>query len=515
MLTKLPFHVFENRIFYYLNGQDLYNISMANKELRNRMKPLQTLAKFRVKPLDIWPVLHSSFKGEFPTDAALSTPELLEALSEISKIEWTFPVIAVDSPNYPVLYNYLPKANSVHVTVTDKDNTAELSNAFERDMVTHLTIRSENGISAERMDAILSNLNKMSQLVELNILGKASTCPAVSLQIYLPQSNVEFLNIVYSTVNSDDISTLATALPTTKIKELDLHANMVGDAGSLALASVLPKTEIEWLNLSNNQIGIEGIKALAAALPHCKLKTLDLSGNGLFGSRLDEILKVIHLSKLETLEIFDYTDSTTMDLLNKNLPLSNLKSLVLGMESEYIPDFLKAASETKLEDLTIHTSDGDSIAIKIAENIHYFKVRRFALHNASLLLHDAAERFIQSLKETDLEELDLHENPFGNHGLIELGKVLPFTNIKKLIVYACEHSDRGLLEFSKYIKDSKLEHLDVSSDVISGSGVLKFLQNLNPSLRYLRIQHNWNIDKEASLQIAQVVRNYPSVKFDY
>ncbi|KAJ3317504.1 hypothetical protein HDV06_001528 [Boothiomyces sp. JEL0866] len=519
MLNKLPADVLENNVFFYLKGQDLYNLYLLNKEMRTRLYPVQILTKLRLRPYEFWPRLCLDFKGEYdrkyrgePTYAlAIDSREVQELLPQLSTIQWTFPAMEVNSPSLPHLYKYLPKATAFEVYAMNKDNSNELAICFAQNNITELNVASTEKISEERMEQILSNLSNMTRLGKLQFVCKVNPAFAHSLQKYLPGTNIKELDFQYHMMNDEYLSILASALPDTKIKSLNLYGNFIMDSGVEALAAALPRTVIESIDLGRNQITRSGVNALAEAIPNCKLKSLELTENQIEEEDMDEIFKVIHMSNFESFVFYDDVSNEGQEILINHLPKTKIKDITIGISTELIGDFMKAAANSPLEKLHLRTHDGDQAAITIAENIEYFKLKSINLCYAKMTATGFG-KLIQALEKTSLEELDVGDNPVGNKGLKLLAEHLPQTQIKKLILNRCKFSDEGVLALKNCLHKTKLVHLEMRSYDTTGPAVLDFLNALNKSMRYLEISWSKDLDRDAC---AKMVSKYPHMTILY
>ncbi|KAJ3268670.1 hypothetical protein HDV01_002400 [Terramyces sp. JEL0728] len=518
MLNQLPPDVLENRIFYYLSGQDLYSLSQLNEQMRDRFSPITVLEKFGLKPNHIWPRLALDFKGEFQKkfqleeDYAIDPFELAqELLLELASIKWYFPQIYVNSTSFPLLQKYLPNAHHVCVHVIEQDSYDALGNSFLANTVHELFIGAMDTIKEDKIFDILANLGKMTKLKKITLSYELEPKIALALQKYLPGSFIEDLDLENNCMDDEFVSILCTALPDTRIKSLSLHWNMVGDEGVVALAEVLPRTLIENLELGRNQIGREGIRALAQALPLCNIKDLSLTENDMAPEDMDEIFDVIHLSKLEKFFFLDNVSENGVKVLAKNLANSKLKHLTLEIPPELLAEFLKEAANSQLEELGIMGERGDEICDILGENISHVTVKVLNLGHGGITA-TGFEKFISKLPQSDLESLVISDNPIADQGLKLLGTYLPQTRIKKLMLNRCRFGDEGVLALAKCLKETKLELLEMRCYETTGPAVLEVLNSLGKSMRYLDISWSNTIDRDAAARLAA---QYPQMTIRY
>ncbi|KAJ3317498.1 hypothetical protein HDV06_001527 [Boothiomyces sp. JEL0866] len=519
MLSQIPVDVLENRIFYYLGGQDIYNLSVLNQKMRDRLSPIRTLMKFGMKPHSIWPRLQFDFRGEFTKKFRMEDPDALESnsseiqllLPELLKIKWVFPEISINSQSFPLIHKYIPKAQIVFVQVIEQDNYVAFGNALCSNIVTELFIGAMDTIKDEQVFHILSNLPKMTKLKKVTQSYELDGNFALAYQRYLPGSCIENLDLENNAIDDSFVHILATVLPETKIKSLSLHWNSITDDGVEALAAVLPHTQIEFLELGRNQIGGDGIKALAKVLARCRIKTLHLTENELSAEDMDELFKVIHLSNLERFIFYDSVTEDGVKMLIENLPKSKLKELTLEIPPNLIGNLLKAASNSPLQELYPRTNQGDEMCNEIFKHVEYLTIEKLNM-GYSMMTPVGFQKLLSCLAKTELKVLDVHDNAIGNKGLELLSEYLPHTRIEKLILNRCGFDSEGVLALAKCLKKTKLVHLEMRCYETSGPAVSTFIDSLNSSMRYLDISWSKTIDREAC---GKVVSKYPHMKIIY
>ncbi|KAJ3251505.1 hypothetical protein HK103_002373 [Boothiomyces macroporosus] len=519
MLNTLPVDIFENNVFYYLKGQDLYNLSLLNRGFRERLNPIRTLGKLGVRPGSMWPNLQLDFSTEYqkknrfepPYALLVDSSKVQESLPELAKIKWGFPEISVNSPSFPQIYRYLPKAGNVSLLVIEQGGYIDLGKSLQSNIVNELMFNSGDKVKGQHVFDILSNLKYMTKLKRISQVYELDRNFALAYQKHLPGSQVEDLELETNCMDDKFVQILAQGLPGTKVKRLSLHWNEIGDIGVEAISAVLPKTQIEVLDLGRNQIEGRGIKALADVLPSCKVKELQLTENSMSPDDMNEIFKIIHLSNLEIFHFYDPVTQEGLELLSKNLPHSKLKRSTLEITPDMIEKFLEAVSRSKLEEFHIRTREGDAVCLQLASNIENLTVRALQLSNAQITAPGLGLLLSQLIK-IDLEELDLSDNPIGNDGLKLLSLYLPQTRVKKLKLNRANFTDEGVLALAKCLKETKLEWLEIRCYETSNTAIIELIESLPRRMKYLDARFSRTVDQQA---VGRLVLDYPNTTIFY
>ncbi|KAJ3251504.1 hypothetical protein HK103_002372 [Boothiomyces macroporosus] len=520
MFGQLPVEILENRIFFHLNGRDLFRLSLLDKYMRGRMDAITILLKLRMKPELLWPTLWLNFKtsykkrgwAEHPySPLSVDSPEIESLIPTLSRIQWIFPEIRINSEAFPVFCTTLPQSWNTVLFIIQQDSYTALASSLSCNIVHEMNIHLLDNIDANNTLDILSNLNKLTKLKAISHSYSIKNVSGLAYQKSLPGSFIQTLILERNRISDQFVKEIAAILPDTKIKKLSLKLNQIGDRGAEALFAVLSKTQIKDLDIGNNKIGAMGLNALIEVLPLSKMKNLRLTDNSFAPDDSTPLLKLIHKTEIQKLQYCNDITEEGLLALAANLPKTKLKSLGLNFIPNGFEEFIKSSSKSQLQELLIKTKEGDQICAILGNNMEYLKVKKLEIEKSNITSAEMP-KFISGLVKTEIEELNLNDNPIGSDGLVLFAKHLPQTKIKKFCLNRCGYNDEAFLYFASQLKETKLVHLEIQDFGTSGHAVLELMKSLPKSIKFLYVMWCKTLDlKEA----AKIAAEYPLATIKY
>lgn len=247
------------------------------------------------------------------------------------------------------LSEFLETLRPVDFTVEKVKNIVELCSPFVYDLtIDRLEVRVGHDHDTINdhipFDIVLENLN------QLKSLSITYDCRTIGTQFYLTCTNI----------SDNDIKKFTRGLTQTDLKEFKFHSSKLeppmlkqiglaldkntslvtiemqncrfGDAGLLSFCSILTHDSlphVRHLGLSNNFISSEGAALLANILRRRKIETLDLKLNPILSDGANEILALVGIIELSSLNIsscsFDESiEEALLYVLRKNKKLRQL-----------------------------------------------------------------------------------------------------------------------------------------------------------------------------------------------
>ncbi|KAJ3275192.1 hypothetical protein HDV01_000917 [Terramyces sp. JEL0728] len=513
-LTDLTVDILEFRMFYYLKGMDLSNLSLVNRAMRNRMFPIQIFNKLAIPPDEMWPVLHLNFKGEHKMKninepwSAISIEDAMDIIPHLSTVNWRFQQITVNSTSFSSLYKHIPFAQHVKLHVLDDVCFEELSFALGFNFITEMHFEPVPGITEIDVHYLMCNIESMSKLDKLAIRTPIDLEIAWIISEYLPKSQITVLDLEGCKLDYEHLAIICPSLEKTNVAKLVLSRNPLYAEGIECLATVLRKTRIQELVLDSIEIGGEALLPLSSGLMNSNVRMLSLNDNNLE----DDVYHIFTMLAQTRLEQFRYNSNLgprSIETLIRNLPRSQLKRAAFGISHEYLQEFLHSTSLSSLEELEL-TTNGDYACSTIALNPQHFQFKKFTL-TAISISPQPFSAFVSILPNTKLESLVL-EGDIGDAGLAIIAQYLPKTRIRRLVANQCNFGDAGAKALASVLYSTRLLHLEMQSLNTTQEGVAAVLNSLGRSLRFLDISTARIADRD---HVRQLTMRYPHMTIKY
>ncbi|KAJ3250780.1 hypothetical protein HK103_003173 [Boothiomyces macroporosus] len=489
-LYNLTADILESKIFYYLSGPDLIQLSQVNRKMRNRMFAIQPLTFLGIHPNQLWPELSINFKDEYKIknipepQNAISLEDADELLECLSRVKWRFPKIIVNSTSFPRIYRYLPFCQNITLHVLDDVCFEELSFVLQFNLITELYFEPVPGITEIDVHFLVCNFERMSKLKKLTVRSPFDLEIAWIFSEYLPKSRIEILDLDDSALDYEHLSLICPALEKSRITILSLQRNPLHTEGIEILSCSLRKTLIKELILDGVEMDSESMYTLSIGLMYTKIQKLSLNDIKLDDEDINYIFNVLPQTNIRELLFHDKFGPQSTETLIKNLRHSKIEKAVFQISPDFLEEFLHAASSSLLVDFHLVTR-GDLACSIIAQNQQYFKFSRFCLSTCKITI-PAFGAFVSILPQSLVETLELNAD-IGDAGLEILASYLPFTRITKLLVNQCGFGDSGVKCIAHCLQYSKLRHLEMSSFSTTDDGLIYLLERMSTNLRYLNV----------------------------
>ncbi|KAJ3252320.1 hypothetical protein HK103_001626 [Boothiomyces macroporosus] len=429
-LETLPLDLLENKIFYYLNGLDLIQLSMVNKVFRIR---LQAVGKLCLVSDIFWPDLNVINSSD---------------CHQLKGINWRFNSIYIDSLSLCKYFPYLPKTRDLIVEL--QRTNRDFDKALERNIITRINIPRSMYTTLDSIKLILKSVQTLTKLKSISIVF-----PIYSITTDLENlmySNITSLSLKDCFIDDSTLERVSKSLPK-KLQFLDLSFNQITNTG----LSYLQLHDMKELILNYNRYGKAGIEHLVSKMIGSKLKYVSLKTDWLESSDLLPLLSKFHLTQLEKLHVFEYLDINSMEMLINNLPHSRVTELGLILEQEYITPFLKASNN--LKKLYLYSLSNQACEIVEKIKVDY------------LCLQVSTEGLDTILPKLEIKKLNLLDNISGDSYIKVLCKHISLLNIKEL--YLDEMSDAGIAQLANSLP--KISFLYIKSRRITILGIQKLL----------------------------------------
>ena len=273
----------------------------------------------------------------------------------------------------------------------------------------------------------LFNILPQTNIIKLNVRW----CGITSLENIklLQNTKLEELNLVYNDFGNNGFAKLLHILPKTIMKKLNVSKCSIN---SLENIELLSNTKIEELNLGYNYFGNDAFAKLLHILPQTNMKKLNVRD---FGITSFENIAILINTKIEELDLgHNKFGNDSFEKLLHILPQTNIKKLYVRYCALTSLVNIEILKNTKIEelDLTLNTFGNDGFE-KLLYVLPQTKMKTLNVEKCGI----TSLKNIELLQNTNLEELTLDENEFGNDGFEKLLHILPKTNIKKLYVTDC------------------------------------------------------------------------------
>ncbi|KAJ3317637.1 hypothetical protein HDV06_001327 [Boothiomyces sp. JEL0866] len=500
-LSLLPKDILECSIFYYLNEQDVINLSLLNKEFHSRLFPIQLLEKMHIEE-NFWPEFKFMPK-EYPV-------QFNPYFEELSKSRWKFTGFTTDSVTISNIHP--PKTFELNLIIRRILDLNKFLNVLDSNVVTLLRIDFDSSIKPKNIMHLIRHFNRMSRLKSVQINSKKLDINhAFAFQKSLALTNIKVLDLKTCGIDDEFLLILCFVLPHTRIETLDLYSNKIGNQGLEKLSQILASTNIQQLVLSFNLFNGAGLKQSCSGLINSNVTALNIPGKNISSEPIPEFFDNIHNMKLQVFESFNNMGIENTRLFIKNLEKSNIKKLTIGIIPDVFADFLKALYYSKVSELYLTNDDCDKLCAIIAENKQYIKLEKLRLGKGitGKGLHDLYPSI------NNLKELDLQENfKLGDSEMEIVAHHLPRSNLKKLVLSGCGFKDDGLASLSREIQYSKLEHLEMRHLKASTRAMIDFINLTNRveqgknKLKLLDVSFGYLFDFQ---QIKSVGKQYPAL----
>ena len=179
---------------------------------------------------------------------------------------------------------------------------------------------------------------------------------------------------------------------------------------------------------------------------------------------------------ISDLECFPVT-SKLIGLNSQNTTLSkvkiNLKLDELNNDAEKIHDRIQCLSNiifkgSNITSLNLNSTKFDmenNGFVDLCSGLHGSSLKNLNLFNCGIT---SLEPICEVLLDTQLEELNLSWNNFGDNGLVDLCSVLPGSSLKTLNLYKCRIT--SLEPICKVLLDTKLEEINLGDNKFGNHG---------------------------------------------
>ncbi|KAJ3320003.1 hypothetical protein HDV06_005737 [Boothiomyces sp. JEL0866] len=496
MICQLSPDLLENNIFFYLDGLDLVNLSILNKEMHKRLDLVQHFSKCRIR--EFWPVVKIRLYCKQPFEITL-----LDNLLEIMiNRKWRFKKVIFINDYQPTITEYQLFAD--HIKILQQDfftniyfniSSEMLFNSISQNLKEYQKLKTlsiTHGITPEIV-LTLTELLPCTNITKIHLADDGFVAIGPQFYYTLQKSKIETLildisqrlesNLQY--VDSIGINPLTSQQDFVSItKNLQL-SDIKKIGGALALGCVLPHTRINELHLSSPFFN-KSHAIFAKGLSH-KIKKLSVKGKEpnlfnnlsnipqeyliLFHSRtFNEMQHVFsNLPSTELQEItFDGTMGTqTVNNLISYLPQSKVTVLKAKIPIERFNEFL--SSSTTLKEFQLLSIENDEYCKLIQENIENITLDKLGIQISGKGL----EYLISKLDMCNLKHLDLSNSQLGN-SIPLLGIYLPLSKLESLDLSSCGISNQAIHLISGFLKYTAITNLNLERNEINRKTVDKF-----------------------------------------
>ena len=280
--------------------------------------------------------------------------------------------------------------------------------------------------------------------------------------------NLNYLNLTNDNLKDDDIKIITDYIKDNKtIKTLILNNNNISSGSGFYFADCLSRNKIlEDLYLSNNNIRENGLNTLINILinNNTTLKKLDISYNNL------------------TREDFNIIGQ----YISNNL---NLKYLDLSGNL-----------------INAQTANSFGISLRKNKNLTCLKLNKCGLNEES------APQLLNYMNETNISNIELDENKFGEMGpLIILNKLRATLSLKELSLQSCEIIPNFLNTVAQNLKDwNNLEKINLKNNSFTDEDLKLFCEEIKNNKKIL-VKFSKN---KLSSNAIEIVRNYKNLKLE-
>ncbi|KAJ3271378.1 hypothetical protein HDV01_006665 [Terramyces sp. JEL0728] len=248
------------------------------------------------------------------------------------------------------------------------------------------------------------------------------------------------------------------------------------DDGAVAIAGAVINSKLEVLELMENQIGTVGFGALASVLPQTKLTELALLGNEFNADDVHLVFQLLPRCGLKRWSEDRSLSYTTQSSLIENLPKAQLIYLDLNISPIMLPSFLAAAATSSLERVVFRSNDGDSICVKLADNIHNLTLNEVVFLSYTHMNSKSIGILFEALQRNKtLTKIEL-PGKIGNDGVKEISKYFNNTCIDHLSIVEGDLDDDSFDAFMDILRWRRLKYLDITDNQFGELVKYKFKQ---------------------------------------
>ncbi|KAJ3253213.1 hypothetical protein HK103_000801 [Boothiomyces macroporosus] len=503
MISNLQAELFELHIFNYLQGTDVFNLSLVNRQMHHRFSPIQTLKKLKIKPRDMWPELCISL-----VDSLTSMEELNLNLKELALITWKFKKISLVFENHQdfkkmlffdaELLNHPFEVCSLNM-LTDISIMA-VSHPLTRNLfiprLTKLTrLKIVENLNNNLVNQLVTFLPG-SNVTELELFNAADSVKLALLFPILPKTKIHTLSLEKCRIHSPDRQVaeyfgIDHDTPFNKIKEKTEkvpYERAIRMGGVISLAVVLPNTKLRKLNLKHNPISAVESIVLISFLPESHLDWLEISGLNwrrritqtatTRTNNLQYLMKVLSITKIRHLEYGGGLNNVWIDSFQDTFAKNSLKSAKLSISPDSLERFFSICGD--LQELDLITDQGDLYCAAIQQSIEVCKIKSLSLHG---LTNTGFETLISKLDYSDLTRLDISHSNIDDGCIASLGIYLPLTKLEHLSLCNCRFGDPGLNIIGQILKYTRLEYIDFRKNQNTVRGMNDFALRLRANVR--------------------------------
>ncbi|KAJ3258144.1 hypothetical protein HK103_003962 [Boothiomyces macroporosus] len=450
----LPYDILESQIFYYLDGNDIRNLSRINTEYYTRLNAVQILNKLKIK--SIWPEL------VILQDDTVNQQEY----RKLSQLTWVFPKIVVPSDLYCVIHDCIPACKDLKIFTTANTNYTQLADVVYKS--------TELYCYRDMTNLQLLSLARQDKQWNLKSLHFSSSLLFSHSKIY-----AMFKLILYESITKLEISgglsfegfgLILDLLDRRPV--LDYNAQSVLNSENLLIGDIKPK--IESLVLSRNNLEGEHLNALSTVLPFSTVKELQISFNDFSPSDLCILFDHLPNTEIEIFHYYNKVDIASNLHFIAALPKSKLKSVTLQLAPEFIDDFLKSCIHSKLNEFQFINPIGN-YGVNELQSLKYTKLTKLCLNNSGI---SDTETLMTCLIGSRVQVLELNDNMIGLKGITNIATKLHGTCLKSIALENCGIPDKGALILGSNLKRSKIVKLYLKHNILTSYGIMNLLSQM-------------------------------------
>ncbi|KAJ3319036.1 hypothetical protein HDV06_006720 [Boothiomyces sp. JEL0866] len=483
----LPYDILESQIFYHLDGADIQNLALINKETYKRLFAIQIFRRLRIK--SFWPEL-VILDGE-GVDR--------EDFKSLSEIPWIFPKMVVPSGLFCTIHEYLPSFVELKVFTTLDTNYHELSKIIYK--CTELYCSKD--ITPQQIFLLSRTRNKWNlNHLHINTSGTLDDLKYLAVHELLRIPTIRKYQ-VSGGMSMGNLELIIYILQIGRSKDVGPRDDVSVYTGELA--NIISSPVIETLILSKNNIDSHGFFMLTHTLPYSGFKELQISFNDFSSADLCHFFDILPRTMLETFHYCGEVDISAQQSFISVLPKTKLKTVSLEVAPEFIDDFLFNCSQSALEEFHFTNAIGN-LGVKEMRYLKDTNLTKLSMNYSGISDTETLMKFLAGSK---VRVLELNENKIGLKGIAKIATMLYGTNLKSLALENCGISDRGVLKLASNLRRSKLDKLYLKNNSFTSYGLMNLLTQMKINHMSF-LEANWIMSRSGNdAVVSELKATYP------
>ncbi|KAJ3268693.1 hypothetical protein HDV01_002371 [Terramyces sp. JEL0728] len=372
-MEELPFDILECKIIYYLQGLDIFNLSLTSKANYRRLYPIQIFSKCRVKPECIWPILQPDSLKSFQYDPQIE---------QLSNYKWRFTQIDISITTLLLIQQYLPRTDLLRIKIShgQPSEYIELSSAL-------MNIRAQK----IQLNGLFHNMEYLELFNQPNIIDLCVGMKT-NMQLYernltlyknfVTVSSITKLSIMHNDLMDDFVAEMKSAIINSRIQYLNLSGNFIQDSGARDIAEIIIKSQVTALDLSFNPISKPGIQTVLASLPQSKLTELYLGEH-----LLDDVsLSLEYLAKSQ-LQVFHFENELSIESqqsINRVISKTKIKDLKLWIRTRLFNEFLQQCVNSTIETVSLGFVFSNEDAFILSQHLYNLPFKSITIERSEI-----------------------------------------------------------------------------------------------------------------------------------